>query len=104
MASRALPLGLLLVVASALVAASPAAVPAPAPIAEAEPMVTPSLVRYDPTKTYKNRRDILSDLAGDVNSVLSVLGSDVPSYVASGAFKVKSCRYAQFPQMQVGMC
>ncbi|KAK3060240.1 hypothetical protein LTS18_008997, partial [Coniosporium uncinatum] len=86
MASRALPLGLLVAAASTLVAASPAAVPAPAPapVAEAEPIITPSLVQYDPTQTYKDRRDILSDLAGDVNSVLSVLGSDVPSYVASG--------------------
>ncbi|TKA21817.1 hypothetical protein B0A50_08579 [Salinomyces thailandicus] len=32
----------------------------------------------------ENRRNILSDAEGDVNSVLNFLGSDLPSYVASG--------------------
>ena len=37
-----------------------------------------------PTRTYKNRRDILSDVGGDVSSILGGIGSNVPSYVASG--------------------
>nr|POE48032.1 altered inheritance of mitochondria protein 24, mitochondrial [Quercus suber] len=49
-----------------------------------EPVVTPSRVEWDPTRTWQSRRDILSDLAGDVGSVLSDLGSDIPSFVASG--------------------
>ena len=84
MRSRHLPQSLLLAILATLAASSPA----PAPVAEAvpQPGITPppSLVKRDPTRTYKNRRDIISDLEGDVNSVLSVLGSDVPSYVASG--------------------
>ena len=32
----------------------------------------------------KSRRAVVSDIEGDVNSVLSALGSDIPSYVASG--------------------
>ena len=48
------------------------------------PLVTPSPVIRDATRTYKSRRDILSDLAGDVHSLLNELGSDIPSYVASG--------------------
>ncbi len=52
-------------------------------IAPQNPMITPYRVIYEPTKTVR-RRDILSSLANDVTSVLSALGSDVPSYVASG--------------------
>lgn len=46
--------------------------------------ITPSPVQDHPTRTWKHRRDIISDLKGDVNSILSGLGSDIPSYVASG--------------------
>lgn len=50
-------------------------------------MITPS-VEYSPTKTWKGKRgvvsDITSDIAGDINTVLSELGSNLPSYVASG--------------------
>jgi len=54
------------------------------PVEARDPLITPSAVEYNPTKTWKRRRDILSDVQGDVNSVLSGLGSDIPSYVASG--------------------
>lgn len=49
-------------------------------------MITPSPIQNpDPSKTYRfARRDILSDVVGDVGSVLQGLGSDIPSYVASG--------------------
>ncbi|KIW03064.1 uncharacterized protein PV09_05713 [Verruconis gallopava] len=61
------------------------ALPAPDPVAEAHPEITPFRVPQLPTRTYAyDRRNILSDLEGDVKSVLSVLGSDIPSYVASG--------------------
>ncbi|KAI9812567.1 MAG: hypothetical protein M1827_004556 [Pycnora praestabilis] len=66
------------------VSASPAALPAAAAAANAKPQITPSPIESVPTRTYKHRRDILSDLTGDVSSVLGSLGSDIPSYVASG--------------------
>lgn len=69
-----------------LVSASPAPVqPGAAVVVPEQALITPSpAVESSPTKTWKQRRDILSDLEGDVNSVLSALGSNIPSYVASG--------------------
>ena len=58
-------------------------VPQPAAAAEAQPLVTASPSVWSPTETLK-RRDVISDIAGDVNSVLGSLGSNIPSYVASG--------------------
>lgn len=58
----------------------------PAAVAEALPMITartPTPSRFEATRTLKNR-GVISDLAGDVNSVLGSLGSNIPSYVASG--------------------
>ena len=66
-----------------IISASPA-LPNPEAVEQEHPLITPSPVLRDPTKTYKRRRDIISDLKGDVNSILSDLGSDIPSYVASG--------------------
>ncbi|KAK5005938.1 hypothetical protein LTR39_005795, partial [Cryomyces antarcticus] len=67
-----------------LVSASPAALPAANPVAPFGSLVTPSVVEQLPTRTYKERRDILSALGSDINSILGSLGSDIPSYVASG--------------------
>ena len=64
-----------------LVACSPAPLPA---AAVEDPIITPSPSEWSPTRTSKSRRGVVSDLAGDVNSVLSALGSNIPSYVASG--------------------
>lgn len=47
-------------------------------------LLTPSPAGWDATKTYKYRRDIFDDARGAINSVLSDLGSAIPSYVASG--------------------
>ena len=58
-------------------------IPKPGQIGQERPLITPSPASWDPTKTYK-KRGLISDLAGDVNSILSGLGSDIPSYVASG--------------------
>src|SRR4051812_28279862 len=59
--------------------------PAPIPVAEPRPMITASLVEYSPSRTLKiDRRNILDDIKSDVNSVLTSLGSTIPSYVASG--------------------
>lgn len=64
--------------------------PKPAPVASDDvqvaerPIITPSPASWDATKTYKYRRGILSDVSGAIDSVLSDLGSAVPSYVASG--------------------
>ena len=57
--------------------------PQPAAVAQALPLITPSPSEWSPTETIK-RRGIISDLAGDVSSILGGLGSDIPSYVASG--------------------
>jgi len=57
----------------------------PHAVAPQDPMITPYRVIHEPTKTVR-RRNILSSLASDVTSVLSAIGSDIPSYVASGNF------------------
>ena len=89
MRSGQLPQPLLLALLATFVQSSPAPAPDAAAEAVPQPLITPppTYVARDPTKTYKNRRDIFSDLASDVNTVLSFLGSDVPSYVASGELR-----------------
>jgi hypothetical protein len=72
---------LLLTALNGVAIASPA--PIPDPVAVAEPEITPFRVLQAPTRTHE-RRDILSKLEGGVTSVLSALGSGIPSYVASG--------------------
>jgi hypothetical protein len=72
-----------------LVAATPAPSPRPQPdaVRPRDAMITPSKVDYQPSRTWKKARDIISDIKGitsDVDSILSGLGSDIPSYVASG--------------------
>lgn len=54
----------------------------PVEIAE-QPLITPSPAQWHATRTFK-KRDVLSDIGGDINSILSGLGSNIPSYVASG--------------------
>lgn len=50
-----------------------------------DPVITPSPVEYNPSPVVPvARRNILSDVDSDINSVLSGLGSDLPSWVASG--------------------
>ncbi|KAI9836796.1 MAG: hypothetical protein M1819_000961 [Sarea resinae] len=63
--------------------ASPAARPAADPIAAPLPVITPSPTEQEATRTIE-RRGIKSDLSGDVSSILGSLGSNIPSYVASG--------------------
>ena len=58
-------------------------IPRPGQVGQERPLITPSPASWDPTRTYK-KRGVISDLAGDVDSILSGLGSDIPSYVASG--------------------
>jgi hypothetical protein len=86
MASFAVRSLLLPAALSVLVIASPAPSPRPQPdaVAPRAPVITPSQVEYHPSRTWKSRRDILSNIEGDINSVLSGLGSGIPSYVASG--------------------
>lgn len=59
--------------------------PKPDGAVQEQPLNTPSpaSARWFPTRTYK-KRDIVSDLSGDINSILGSLGSNIPSYVASG--------------------
>ncbi|KAF2152594.1 hypothetical protein K461DRAFT_313255 [Myriangium duriaei CBS 260.36] len=65
--------------------AAPAPTPRIAPELEPrEPAITPSPVTVDVTRTYEYRRNIISDLDGDLHSILAGLGSDIPSWVASG--------------------
>lgn len=77
---------------TALVSASP--VPEPDQVLDARhPEITPpTRLPRDPTETYKDRRDILSDINSDVHGILSDLGN-VPSYVASGILPF----FQQFP-------
>ena len=60
-------------------------IPKPVLVAEQHPLLTPTpaTAEWTPTRTIK-RRDILSDITGGVNSILSDLGSNIPSFVASG--------------------
>ncbi|KAI9753980.1 MAG: hypothetical protein M4579_004910 [Chaenotheca gracillima] len=60
-----------------LVGASPAARPAAAPIAAPQPVTTPSPVDRTPSKVRRG-------LGDDIHSVLGSLGSNLPSWVASG--------------------
>ncbi len=57
--------------------------PKPAAVVQQQPIITPSPSLSFPTKTLE-RRGVVSDIEGDVNSILGSLGSDIPSYVASG--------------------
>ena len=65
------------------------AIPAPTALVNAdnnvapfEPVITPSPVRRDPSPIVG--RNIISDVDSDIDSILSGLGSDLPSWVASG--------------------
>lgn len=60
------------------------AIPANAVQGQEQPLITPSPSLWDPTKTDKVRRGIISDIGNDIGGVLSELGSNIPSYVASG--------------------
>ena len=48
------------------------------------PLITAAPTVKRPTKTLKSRRGVLSDLESNVKSELAALGSNIPSYVASG--------------------
>ena len=62
-----------------------------------DPMITPSPSLSTPSRTLDlKRRDILSDVAGDISTLLSGLGSGIPSYVASGIPNF----FQNFPQGQ----
>lgn len=71
-----------------------AAVPAPAatgdlhaaqrPIHVAAPLITPSPSLNEATRTHLDRRGLLDDIHSRVDSALTALGSNIPSYVASG--------------------
>ena len=76
-------LATLLLITLPIASCTPAPKPAAAAVAK-HPMITPSPSEWTPTRTLKSRRGVVSDLEGDVNSILSALGSDIPSYVASG--------------------
>ena len=77
---------LLLVVAMLCYAVSAIPTPSADVVRQTEhPMITPP---PDPSKVYRDKRNIISDLSSDlesdIGSILSALGSYVPSYVASG--------------------
>lgn len=62
------------------VGASPTPIPGPIPT---PPTTVHAAPPAQPT-VFSTRRNILRDLDGDINSILNGLGSDIPSYVASG--------------------
>lgn len=77
---------------SLLAAASPAPTAYVNNVAPRDAVVTPSPTLRDPSKVVG--RDILSDVESDVGNILSGLGSDLPSWVASGVpnfFQGVSC-------------
>lgn len=85
--SLLLPAALLSVLATASPAPTPYSKPGARPnaVGPRDPLITPSVVQYHPTRTYRlGRRDIFSEFASDVNSILSELGTAIPSYVAKG--------------------
>ncbi|KAI5239141.1 hypothetical protein E4T43_06939 [Aureobasidium subglaciale] len=70
---------------STVVSASPAPTPRRVfHLVSQAPQVTASPVELSPSRTDRLRRGIIDDLKSDVGSVLSGLGSDLPSWVASG--------------------
>jgi hypothetical protein len=73
---------LVLTAVNGIVRASPA--PLRDFVVEADAMITPFKVINVPTKTLEVRANILSEITGKVNSVISALGSDIPAYVQSG--------------------
>lgn len=79
--SLMLPASILSALVTALPEASPLA--EAARVAPRDPLITPSPAQNLPSRT-RRRRDIFDNLKSDVGNVLSELGSDVPSYVASG--------------------
>lgn len=75
----------LLLTLGQLAVAYAVAEPNPHVVVPAHPGITPSPTLHGGvTRTVKHRRNILDDLKDNANSVLSDLGSNVPSYVASG--------------------
>ena len=58
---------------------------APVPAEQQHPLVTPApaSTHWRPTRTLR-RRGLVDDIKSNVNSVLTDLGSAIPSYVASG--------------------
>lgn len=59
--------------------------PKPIGVGPKHPLITPSPTLPAPvTRTLRRKRGIIDDVKGEVNSVLSELGSNIPSYVASG--------------------
>ena len=49
-----------------------------------QPLITPAPTTNKPTRTLRSRRGIIDDLENGVKSELAELGSNIPSYVASG--------------------
>ena len=76
---------LLLAACSGIAAAVaiPAPTVLPVHVVAPAPVITPAVIQFDSTRSYQ-RRNILSDIESDVGSVLTALGSDIPSYVISG--------------------
>lgn len=77
-------LALLALFPFAAASAFPQVIAIPDAVVQKQPLITPSPTLDDPTKTYKSRRGLVSDLTGDIGNILSELGSNIPSYVASG--------------------
>jgi hypothetical protein len=79
---------LCILLAGFIVSAStlPGQLPAADPVVAPNPLITPppTLVELPPTRTYKVRRNIISNLESRVSSALGALGSNIPSFVASG--------------------
>lgn len=69
-------LALLLIISAALLKPAAAARTA----TPEQPLISPSPAAWEATRTSKSRRGIISDLAGDVSSILTGLRSGVPNF------------------------
>jgi len=67
----------------AVAVAIPAPTVPPVHVVAPAPVITPAVIQFDSTRSYQ-RRNILSAIESDLGSVLTALGSDIPSYVISG--------------------
>ncbi|OCK83739.1 hypothetical protein K432DRAFT_440587 [Lepidopterella palustris CBS 459.81] len=68
-------------IASAVAIPSPTVLPGQ--VVVPAPIITPAAIQFDATRSYQ-RRNLISKIESDVGSVLTALGSDIPSYVISG--------------------
>lgn len=69
-----------------------------------KPVITASPVENLPTRTSKHKRDLFSSIESGIGSILSGLGSDIPSFVASGIPNFFVCQSNLFLPSVLNKC